>query len=460
MLKIYNSLTGKKDNFTPLVPGKISIYVCGNTVYDYCHIGHARSMIMFDVIVRYLRSQGYDVTHVRNITDIDDKIIKRALENNESVDALTRRFIDAQNEDEKALGLAAPNHEPRATQYIPQMIELIQRLLDRGYAYVATAEDEKGDVLFNVRKFQEYGQLSGNTVEKLMSVHASAVGSKADPLDFALWKKAKPGEPRWPAPWGEGRPGWHIECSAMVTDLLGQPFDIHGGGMDLKFPHHENEIAQSEAGCGKQFARWWMHVGLLQMNGEKMSKSLGNFLTIRDALKQYHPEELRLFMLNSHYGSTVDFSENNLHEARRRLFRFYHSLSQLPNLPDDKIDVDFSERFKQAMNDDFNTSLALAVVGDCIGKANLLIGEKKLDAAAVYGATAKKLGEILGILRDDHYLQGDRSEEDKIESLIDQREICRTQKKWSDADNIRQQLLNMGIVIEDTATGTRWRRNI
>lgn len=458
MLKIYNSLTKDRSNFKPLDPAgkKVSIYVCGNTVYDYCHIGHARSMIVFDVVVRYLRNQGYEVKYVRNITDIDDKIIKRAQENNEAIETLTQRFIDAQHEDERALGLLPPDYEPRATEYIPKMLELINRLVENGYAYIAKEGDEQGDVLFNVRKFAEYGKLSGNSIERLLSTQ---VGHKADPLDFALWKISKPGEPRWPSPWGDGRPGWHIECSAMSTALLGQPFDIHGGGMDLKFPHHENEIAQSEAASGQTFAKTWMHVGLLQVNGMKMSKSLGNFLTIRDALAQYHPEELRFFMMNSHYSNTADFSERNMYEAKIRLFRFYHGLSELPNLHDE-INSYYWENFLSVMDDDFNTSVALACLGDCIGEG-LLLKKENPDESTKNANTAKKIGRVLGILQDSNYLQGDKSEEEKIESLIDKRNIYRTQKKWADADAVRKELLNMGIVIEDTANGTTtWRRNI
>ncbi len=454
MLKIYNSLTGKKTEFTPLKPGKIGIYVCGNTVYDYCHIGHARAMILFDVIVNFLRNEGYEVTYVRNITDIDDKIIKRALENSEAIDSLTHRFIEAQHEDEKALGINPPDWEPRATQYISQMIELIERLIATGHAYVAGSGEEKGDVLFNVKSFSRYGELSGNTVEELLSGIKSS--QKAQPLDFALWKISKPGEPHWPSPWGEGRPGWHIECSAMSTELLGQPFDIHGGGMDLKFPHHENEIAQSEAGCNKRFAQCWIHVGLLLVNGEKMSKSLHNFVTVRDALLKYHPEELRFFMLNSHYSSPVDFSETTMTESKRRLFRFYNSLQQLPETQE--LNAQYWERFREVMLDDFNTALALTVMSDCVSHINLAIAQGKTQEAAVLGNTVKKMAKILGILQDENYLKGNFTETETIENLLDQREKFRAQKQWAKADEIRKQLSTMGIVIEDSSTGARWRR--
>lgn len=453
MLKIYNSLTGTEGIFKPLTPGKINIYVCGNTVYDYCHIGHARSMIMFDVIVRYLRSQGYDVTYVRNITDIDDKIIKRAVENREQIDVLTRRFIDAQHEDEKALGLAPPDFEPRATEYIPQMLVLIQQLLDRGHAYIASG----GDVCFDVRHFKNYGQLSGRDVEKLRAgARVDLSDTKRDPLDFVLWKISKPDEPYWSSPWGDGRPGWHIECSAMSTDLLGQPFDIHGGGMDLKFPHHENEIAQSEAACGKHFAEWWMHIGLLQVDGEKMSKSLGNFITIREALQKYHPEELRFFMMNSSYRRPANYTQSTLDEVKIRLYRFYKSIDGLSEPPAEVIDSsDAYEKFTNYIDDDFNIPRALAHIGDVCGKINILRGTDP-EQAAILGRTARKMGKILGILQDLNYLKRGPSDEwEQIEMLKSARDIARTQKNWAEADRIRQQLVAMGLVVEDTPNGTR-----
>jgi cysteinyl-tRNA synthetase len=466
VLKIYNSLTSRAEEFTPRVPGKIGIYVCGNTVYDYCHIGHARSMIMFDVVVRYLRSRGYDVTYVRNITDIDDKIIKRALDNHEPIDSLTRRFIDAQHEDETALGILPPDHEPRATEYIPQMLNLITQLFAAGYAYVAKSGAAQGDVLFNVRKFHEYGKLSGNTVDKLLSSHETgkkilSVAEKADAVDFALWKISKPGEPHWPSPWGEGRPGWHIECSAMSTGLLGQPFDIHGGGMDLKFPHHENEIAQSEAAGGEQFAKCWMHVGLLLVNGEKMSKSLGNFLTIRDALAKYFPEEIRFFMLNSHYTRPADFAEASLAEARLRLQNLYLCLHDLPEPAADAVDTtDFHAKFNAVMDEDFSTTVALGILTELGAKINTLRMEGKTSAAAVLGKTLRHLAKILGILqRPQEYFKGSRSATEwaQISALEKQRDAFRVQKKWQEADQIRQQLTNMGLEVEDTPAGTRTR---
>lgn len=460
MLKIYNSLTGKEEELRTLQPGKISIYVCGNTVYDYNHIGHARSMIMFDVVVRFLRSCGYEVRYVRNITDIDDKIIRRASENNETIDSLTHRFIEAQNEDASALGLLNPDYEPRATEYIPQMLELIQKLLDRGHAYIAG----DGDVCFNVRSFPNYGQLSGRQIEKLKSgARIELDSAKNDPLDFVLWKISKPGEPKWPSPWGEGRPGWHIECSAMSTGLLGQPFDIHGGGMDLKFPHHENEIAQSEAGCGKQFANLWMHVGLLQVNGEKMSKSLGNFVTIRDALKECLPEELRFFMLNSHYTRPADYSPTSLHEARHRLRSLYFALEDLPasTSSDTQDGLVYKEKFHEVMNEDFNTNQALSILSEIASKINGLKEAGKIQEAAILGVTLRDLGSILGILQQDPaaYFAGAMSPQDqaKINALAQQRDVLRTQKQWAEADQIRQQLIAMGLEVLDTPNGTRTR---
>jgi cysteinyl-tRNA synthetase len=456
VLKIYNSLTGRRAEFKPLIPRKIGIYVCGNTVYDYCHIGHARSMIMFDVVVRYLRSQDYDVTYIRNITDIDDKIIKRAQENNESIDALTRRFIEAQHEDERALGLLPPDHEPRATEYILPMQSLIQQLLDRGHAYIA----EDGDVCFDVRRFADYGQLSGRDIEKLRAgARVNLSDTKRDPLDFVLWKISKPGEPRWPSPWGEGRPGWHIECSAMSTNLLGQPFDIHGGGMDLKFPHHENEIAQSEAACGEHFAKLWMHVGLLQVNGEKMSKSLGNFVTIREALANYRAEELRFFMMNSLYSRPADYTDTSMHEAKHRLKALYTAIADLPP-PTNSSDISpWVERFNEAMDDDFNTSVALGVLADLGSEIARLRQQNKIPKAADLAETLRRLGNILGILQQSpqEYRRGNYSAEQwqEIEALSAARDAARAQKNWPESDRIRQQLLAMNLDVEDTPQGTR-----
>lgn len=465
MLKIYNSLTGQEEEFRTLKPGKVSIYVCGNTVYDYCHLGHARSMIVFDVVVRYLRNQGYEVTYVRNITDIDDKIIKRALENGEDIALLTNRYIQYQHEDERALGLLPPDHEPRATDFIKPMQELIQKLLEQNYAYVAA----EGDVCFEVRKDLDYGKLSGRDIEKLKA--GARIGlndGKKDPLDFVLWKISKPGEPHWSSPWGEGRPGWHIECSAMSATLLGQPFDIHGGGMDLKFPHHENELAQSESAYACEFARWWMHVGLLQVDGEKMAKSLGNFVTIRDALKHYRPEELRFFMVNSIYNRPADYTEASMHEAKVRLKGLYSAMKILPDDFDSQkiysssnvvklISENYTQRFHSALDDNFNTSVALAVLTDLANEILTLFREKKIEDAIEATKTLQKLGGILGILQQSYeeYRLGGWSKEKwlQVESISKERDLARSQKNWAESDRLRKQLIDMGVEVEDTPQG-------
>lgn len=463
MLKIYNSLTDKTQTLTPLQHKKLRLYVCGNTVYDYCHIGHARSMIMFDVVNRYLRYRypDYEIIYVRNITDIDDKIIQRALENQETIDSLTARFIAAQREDEQALGLLSPNHEPRATEYIPQMITMIQQLIAKQFAYVSTVGDGPGDVLFDVRKFKEYGKLSGNTLEKLLSLHADHAVNKADPLDFALWKISKPGEPHWPSPWGEGRPGWHIECSVMSTSLLGQPFDIHGGGMDLKFPHHENEIAQAEAAHGKEFAKLWMHVGLLQVNGAKMSKSLGNFLTIRDALAQYRAEELRFFMMSSLYNRPADYTETSLQEAKHRLKGLYTAIRDLPQGESPAISS-AEEKFIAAMDDNFNTPVALGILDELATKTIKLRQQNKLADAAKLADCIRKLGKVLGIVQqsEEAYRRGGWSAEkwQEIDELGKLRDHARHAKNWAESDRLRTALTNMSVDVEDTPAGTRLSR--
>lgn len=458
MLKIYNSLTKKKEPLKPLETGKVKIYVCGMTVYDYNHIGHARSLVVFDVIVRYLRARGFDVTHVRNITDIDDKIIKRAQENNESCESLTTRFIQALHEDDVALGIQQPNHEPRATEFIPQIIVLIQELINEGYAYVA----DNGDVYYDVRRFKSYGKLSRRDLDKLRAgARVEISASKRDPLDFVLWKLAKPDEPKWDAPWGAGRPGWHIECSAMSSFLLGQPFDIHGGGMDLKFPHHENEIAQSEAARGKTFVNTWMHVGLLQIDKEKMSKSLGNIVSIRDALKQYHPEVLRYFLLSGHYRSPVSYSESNLKNIHNALARLYVAVRGLPAAQEEQAS-EFEMRFNAAMDDDFNAPEAFAVLFDMAHEINRLREQNHNDHAAQLAATLKRLAGIFGLLQQDadEYLKGTAPTDDiqHIEQLIKAREEARTNKDWAAADRIRDELAGMGVTIEDSTQGTTWRR--
>lgn len=450
-MKLYNSLTKKKELFKPLKANEISIYVCGNTVYDFCHIGHARAMLTFDFITRYWRSRGFKVNYVRNITDIDDKIINRANENGEDYQALTARFIAAQNEDTEKLGILPPSSEPKATQHIQEMIDMIQTLIQKGFAYQA----DNGDVFYRVREFKEYGKLSHKSIEDLqVGARIGANEAKNDPLDFVLWKTAKPGEPSWDSPWGKGRPGWHIECSAMSINAFGPTFDIHGGGGDLKFPHHENEIAQSEAATGKPFANYWMHAGLVQINNEKMSKSLGNFAIIRDVLKKHSAEVLRFFMLSTHYRSPVNYSDSTLSAAKAGLERLYTALRNVSI--GEQISEEHVTRFNTVMDDDFNTPEAIAILFELAHEINRADGNK-----AVYAATLKKLGGVLGILQQDpeQFLQGNIAgiDVDKIEYLIAEREKARTEKNWALADAARKELTAMGISLEDTAQGTRWR---
>ncbi len=391
MLRIFNSLTRQKEEFRPIEPGKARMYVCGMTVYDHCHVGHARVMVVFDVVLRWLRDKGYDVTYVRNITDIDDKIIRRADENGEDFRELTKRCIQAMHEDLDALGILPPTHEPRATEAMADMIAMIQTLLDKSYAYVGAT----GDVYYDVSRFDHYGQLANKKLDDLRSgARVEVEEAKDDPLDFVLWKAAKPGEPSWPSPWGAGRPGWHIECSAMSTRCLGEHFDIHGGGMDLKFPHHENEIAQSEAASGQRYVNLWMHNGFVQVDDEKMSKSLGNFFTVREVLQRYPPEVVRLFILTSHYRGPLNYSEENLEHAKASLTRLYTALRGLP-APDAQVDVGWRDRFELAMDDDFNTPEALAVLFDLARAINRLRVENEAEGARL-GVTLKRLGAILG----------------------------------------------------------------
>lgn len=458
MLQIYNTLTKQKQEFKPLAPKKVSLYVCGVTVYDYCHIGHARAvMVIFDMVVRYLRYRGYEVTYVRNITDIDDKIIVRAQENKESVAALTERFIKAMHEDERALGVLAPDQEPRATETLTEMIQMIQVLLDKDYAYVG----DNGDVFYRVAKFAGYGKLSHQNIESLRSGERIAIDTaKADPLDFVLWKIAKPDEPSWDSPWGAGRPGWHIECAAMSTTRLGNNFDIHGGGLDLQFPHHENEIAQAEAATDCHFANYWMHVGLLQVNSEKMSKSLGNFFLIRDALQQYDPEVIRYFMIASHYRSPINYSAENLAQARTALVRFYTALRDMPAAKA-LVDSEYEKRFVAAMNDDFNTPVAIAALFDLARDINKARDEGDIKKASQLAATLKYVASILGLLQQapEQFLQGGQETDNaEIEALITARQQARAAKNWAESDRIRDQLVAMGIVIEDNAQGTSWKR--
>nr|VFJ88876.1 MAG: cysteinyl-tRNA synthetase [Candidatus Kentron sp. H]VFJ90430.1 MAG: cysteinyl-tRNA synthetase [Candidatus Kentron sp. H]VFJ97075.1 MAG: cysteinyl-tRNA synthetase [Candidatus Kentron sp. H] len=468
MLKIFNSLTNRKETFQPITPGKVRMYVCGMTVYDYCHLGHARVLVVFDVIVRYLRSLGLDVTYIRNITDIDDKIIDRANELGEDFQALTHRFIRAMREDEAALGVLPPNLEPRATESIHRIIAMIQALVDRGSAY--TGPD--GDVFYDVSSFPAYGKLSGKRMDDLRAGARVQVNeSKDDPLDFVLWKAAKPGEPHWDSPWGPGRPGWHIECSAMSTGCLGNHFDIHGGGMDLKFPHHENEIAQSEAATGESFVNLWIHNGFVRVSDEKMSKSLGNFFTVREVLKKYPAEAARYFIVASHYRSPLNYTDQHLEQARTSLGRLYTALRGLPDTaPGDArlpVDTTHETRFRAAMDDDFNTPEALAVLFDIAHEIHRARGENDLPKATALGATLRGLGRTLGLLRGDPaaFLQtttqaSDATPDDEaIQRLIAERVEARARKAWARADGIRDALKAQGVILEDSGGETTWRRD-
>ena len=457
MLTLYNSLTREKEVFIPLTPGQVRMYVCGMTVYDYCHLGHARVLVVFDMIARWLRASGYQVTYVRNITDIDDKIIKRAQENGEPYTALTERFIRAMHEDEQALNVLPPDREPRATEYVGKMLDMIQALIDRGHAYPA----DNGDVYYAVRSYPSYGQLSGKSIDALIAGERVEVDPhKRDPLDFVLWKAAKPGEPSWPSPWGPGRPGWHIECSAMGTDLLGPHFDIHGGGQDLQFPHHENEIAQSEGAHGCKFVNYWLHNGFVRVDDEKMSKSLGNFFTIREVLARYDAEVVRFFILRAHYRSPLNYSDQHLEDAKGALTRLYTALRGLqpPSVPIDW-HAPHAARFKATMDDDFNTPEAMAVLFELANEVN------KTRSSDLAGQL-KALGGVLGLLQraPDDFLQaagtvgdGDYPEA-RIESLIRERLQARREKDFKRADAIREELKAAGILLEDTPQGTTWRR--
>ena len=508
-LKIYNTLTRSKQEFIPITPGKVRMYVCGMTVYDYCHLGHARVMVVFDMVYRWLLASGLEVMYVRNITDIDDKIINRAAENNESIHALTQRFIDAMHQDERALGVLEPSAEPRATQYVPQMLAMISLLEANGLAYLA----DDGDVNFAVRKFASYGKLSGKLLQDLRAGERVEVNDgKHDPLDFVLWKHAKDDEPsevKWDSPWGLGRPGWHIECSAMGSEILGKHFDIHGGGADLQFPHHENEIAQSEGAHQCQFVNVWMHNGFVRVDDEKMSKSLGNFFTIREVLEKYKPEVVRFFILRAHYRSQLNYSDAHLDDAKIALTRLYTALKfthsplegERGNLPspsgrgaggegarkDDTSTIDWNtphaQRFKAAMDDDFNTPEAMAVLFE-------LANEVNRTQSAETAAQLKTLGGVLGLLQYDptEFFQGvtlgqvnatvaitgvsgtgaagnvvasatTKHTPTSINQLIFARAAAKQAKNYAEADRIRKELLADGIVLEDSATGTTWRRS-
>jgi cysteinyl-tRNA synthetase len=456
-LTIYNTLTKTKERFVPLVENQVRMYVCGMTVYDYCHLGHGRSMVAFDVATRWLRHSGYDVTYVRNITDIDDKIIVRARENGEPFDVLTERMITAMHEDEAQLNILKPNEEPRATDHIAGMQAMIQTLIDKGYGYAPG----NGDVYYRVGRFAGYGKLSRRRVEDLrIGARIEPGESKEDPLDFVLWKAAKPGEPSWSSPWGEGRPGWHIECSVMSTCCLGDTFDIHGGGNDLEFPHHENEIAQSEAATGKPYAKAWLHCGMITINGEKMSKSLGNYFTIRDVLEKYHPEVVRYLLIASHYRSPINYSEDNLRESKSALERFYNALKNLP-AADASGGEAYVERFKAAMDDDFNTAGACAVLFELAREINRL-RETDIQTAAALGARLRQLGGLLGVLQLDpeSFLQADAAgkvDASEVEALITARLQARADKNWAESDRLRDELSAMGVVLEDGKGGTTWR---
>jgi cysteinyl-tRNA synthetase len=464
MLKIYNTLARDKQDFIPIEPNRVRMYVCGMTVYDYCHAGHARVMVVFDMVYRWLQAAGYDVTYVRNITDIDDKIIKRAAENGESIHALTQRFIDAMHEDERALGVLAPDFEPRATQYVPQMLDMIAQLEKNGLAYRAA----DGDVNYAVRKFAGYGKLSGKSLEDLRAGERVDVAEgKTDPLDFVLWKHAKESEPaevKWDSPWGVGRPGWHIECSAMSSELLGKHFDIHGGGADLQFPHHENEIAQSEGAllhdekCRGQFVNYWMHNGFVRVDNEKMSKSLGNFFTIREVLQKFDAEVMRFFILRAHYRSPLNYSDMHIDDAKSALTRLYTALKAMPA---EQGAVDWHEthaqRFTAAMDDDFNTPEAMAVLFD-------LANEVNKTSAPKLARQLRALGGVLGLLQRDakDFLQGGVDAEGMSEAQITEkiaaRSAAKQSKSFAESDRIRKELLEAGIVLEDSASGTTWRR--
>lgn len=474
MLYLYNTLTRQKEKFEPIDPKNVRMYVCGMTVYDYCHLGHARVLVVFDMIARWLRQHGYPLIYVRNITDIDDKIIARANKNGETIQRLTERFIQAMNEDSQALGVLRPDVEPKATEHITQMIQMIEKLIENGKAYPA----ENGDVYYAVREFDAYGQLSGKSLDDLRAGERVEVDSfKRDPLDFVLWKAAKPEEPSWTSPWGSGRPGWHIECSAMGGELFGQTFDIHGGGADLQFPHHENEIAQSCGAngglCGHNkpvsgslkkidsHVKYWLHNGFIRVDNEKMSKSLGNFFTIRDVLKKYQPEVVRFFILRAHYRSPLNYSDAHLDDAKNSLTRLYNTLNNVKPI-EFKLDSngnnnDYTRKFFNAMNDDFGTAEAVSVLFEIANEAN------KNNSAELSGCL-KTLGGVLGLLQDnpEQFLQGgnnvDGLSADEINNLIYQRKIARETKNWAESDRIRDILAEHKIQVKDSADGTTWTR--
>ena len=477
-LRVYNTLSGKKEEFQPLVPGKVGMYVCGVTVYDYCHIGHARANIVFDIVYRYLQYSNYDVTYVRNYTDVDDKIINRANQQGISSKQLSEEFIQAFDEDMEALGLRKPTHEPKATEYIDRIIVLAEQLIEKGMAY-----ESAGDVYYSVEKFPTYLKLSKRNMEEMQAGARIAPGEqKRNPMDFALWKAAKPGEPSWESPWGPGRPGWHIECSAMSSALLGETFDIHGGGRDLIFPHHENEIAQSEGVSGKQFVKYWLHNGFVNINQEKMSKSLGNFFTIRDILKSYNPEVVRFFILTAHYRSPVDFSDQNLEEAQAGLSRFYEALQvaaeAVEGVPETDVaaqeGAELEAQFRAAMDDDFNTAQAIGHLFEGVRSINRLVAEKKFRKKADKVASVRalrgkiaELGDVLGLFVSDpagwlkqQNLKGLQElglTEADLDAAIQERLEARGNKDFARADQIRDELVQKGIELLDSPAGTTWK---
>ena len=462
-ISIYNTLSRRKEEFVPLVPGEVKMYVCGMTVYDLCHIGHGRAFISFDLITRFLRFAGWKVTYIRNITDVDDKIIARASENGESCESLTERFIQTMWDDFAALGIQPPDQEPRATQHIAEIVTMIRELIGKDYAYLA----ENGDVYYRVSHFAEYGKLSGRNPEELLAGARIAVGeSKEDPRDFVLWKSADEtaGQVGWPTEFGYGRPGWHIECSAMSKKCLGSSFDIHGGGEDLQFPHHENEIAQSEAANDCSFANYWVHAGPLRIDGDKMSKSLNNFFTIKDVLDKYPPEVVRFFLISSHYRSPINYSEDNLIEAKNGLARFYHAMRGVPELP--KVDLEQSSAypgFMTAMSDDFNSREAIASMYDLVNQINAAKVAKNLDTAATLVAELRGFGKVLGVLQqdaDDFLQAGDAQDISalQIEALIAERTQAKLDKDYARADKIRTDLAEQGVQLDDSREGTSWRR--
>ena len=456
-LTVFNTLTRKKQLFEPIQPGHVGIYVCGVTTYDYCHIGHARTYVAFDIVVRYLRKLGYSVKYVRNITDLDDKIIKRAAENGEDFHQVTERFIREMHKDFDALNLVRPDIEPRVTSHMDEIIHMIERLIENGNAY----EAGNGDVLFDVSTFNDYGKLSRQDLEQLQAGSRVDVDTaKQDPLDFVLWKSAKPGEPSWSSPWGEGRPGWHIECSAMNKKHLGSTFDIHGGGSDLSFPHHENEIAQSCCANQSEYVKYWMHSGMVQVDNEKMSKSLGNFFTIRSVLEQYDAETVRYFLLSSHYRSQLNYTQENLDQAHSALERLYTALRDVtPQAASEELRSKYWQSFQQAMDDDLNAPEAMSVLFEIAREINRN-RESAPDTAAQLAHVLLELAEVMGLLQQspEEFLQGDDDDVAKIEALIAKRNQAREDKDWAAADEARDELTNMGIVLEDGAEGTRWRR--